>query len=88
MKCPHCHNDLPSRECPECHAQTLLDAPYCAFCGAEASLSGPSSEESQEADIDFSDRLLCSDGTCIGVINENGVCTECGKPYSEEDEHV
>ena len=24
---------------------------------------------------------LCSDGTCIGVINEKGFCKVCGKPY-------
>jgi hypothetical protein len=37
-----------------------------------------------EDEIDFSKRVLCSDGTCIGVINEHGVCSECGKPYTEE----
>ena len=35
-------------------------------------------------EIDFSKRVLCSDGTCIGVINEQGVCNECGKPYKTE----
>jgi hypothetical protein len=37
-------------------------------------------------EIDFSKRVLCSDGTCIGVINEQGVCSECGKPYTEEEQ--
>lgn len=85
MKCPHCDNDLPWRECPACHARTLLEGPYCAFCGAEVTLS-EASEKSREEEIDFSDRILCSDGTCIGVINEDGLCTECGKPYTKEAE--
>jgi len=29
---------------------------------------------------DFSERILCSDGTCTGIINENGFCNICGKP--------
>jgi hypothetical protein len=41
-----------------------------------------STAESGEDAVDFSERTLCSDGTCIGVINEKGVCNECGKPYA------
>jgi hypothetical protein len=29
-------------------------------------------------------RLLCSDGNCIGVINDMGYCKVCGKPYVGE----
>jgi hypothetical protein len=36
----------------------------------------------EEASSDWEDRKLCSDGTCIGVINEKGVCNACGKPYT------
>lgn len=28
----------------------------------------------------FPERVLCSDGNCIGIINERGVCNICGKP--------
>ena len=27
---------------------------------------------------DFEDRLLCSDGGCIGILGPEGCCTECG----------
>jgi hypothetical protein len=40
--------------------------------------------EKEEGGADFSERKLCSDGNCIGVINEQGVCNLCGKPYTEE----
>jgi hypothetical protein len=39
-------------------------------------------EESREKEIDVSERILCSDGNCIGVMNEQGVCNVCGKPYA------
>ena len=32
---------------------------------------------------DVSERVLCNDGSCVGVINEKGVCNICGKPYSK-----
>jgi hypothetical protein len=32
-------------------------------------------------DIDWDNRILCSDGNCIGVIGSDGNCKECGKPY-------
>ena len=32
---------------------------------------------------DWQDRVLCSDGNCIGVIGPDGRCKECGKPYEE-----
>jgi len=30
---------------------------------------------------DFSDRIPCSDESCIGIINEKGICNICGKPF-------
>ena len=34
-----------------------------------------------QKDIDWQNRVLCSDGNCIGVIGSDGCCNECGKPY-------
>lgn len=36
------------------------------------------------ADDDWENRVLCSDGNCIGVIGPDGHCKECGKPYEGE----
>ena len=33
------------------------------------------------ADAEWENRVLCSDGNCIGVIGTNGKCKECGKPH-------
>ena len=40
----------------------------------------PNKNKSQ-ADIDWENRTLCLDETCIGVIGPDGRCKECGKPY-------
>lgn len=32
-----------------------------------------------QADIDWENRTLCSDGSCIGIIGPDGRCKECGK---------
>jgi hypothetical protein len=34
-----------------------------------------------KADVDWDNRVLCSDGNCVGVIGQDGNCKECGKPY-------
>jgi hypothetical protein len=31
-------------------------------------------------DDEWENRVLCSDGACIGVIGPDGKCKECGKP--------
>jgi hypothetical protein len=33
---------------------------------------------------DWQNRILCSDGNCIGIIGPDGRCKECGKPYEGE----
>ena len=34
-----------------------------------------------QSDTDWDNRILCSDGSCIGVIGPDGHCTECGGKY-------
>ena len=47
--------------------------------------SGKSDAETQ-TDLDWDQRTLCSDESCIGVIGPDGRCKECGKPYNGEQE--
>ncbi len=37
-------------------------------------------------DIEWEQRTLCSDESCIGVIGPDGRCKECGLPYKSEDQ--
>jgi predicted amidophosphoribosyltransferase len=76
MECPHCHRTLPSMTCSACGAETPEDSQYCFKCGR------PVVREKEEQEGEgFSERIVCSDGTCIGIINERGVCNICGKSY-------
>ncbi|MBN1932092.1 MAG: hypothetical protein JW786_10850 [Desulfobacterales bacterium] len=47
-------------------------------------------EEKNQTDVDqknddWQNRVLCSDGNCIGVIGSDGRCKECGKPFQEPE---
>ncbi len=80
MICPHCRKELPSVECPNCLARIPEESVYCSSCGARV----PESARLEKEEDPFEDRILCSDGTCIGVIGPDGRCKECGKPYQPE----
>ena len=46
-------------------------------------------EENDSDDVDWQNRILCSDESCIGVIGPDGRCKECGRPHEQpqaEDE--
>jgi hypothetical protein len=53
--------------------QPVLDAPIDA---RDAALAPEASTEDHE----WSRRVLCSDGACVGVIDATGSCTVCGRP--------
>jgi predicted amidophosphoribosyltransferase len=67
-------------KCIKCGEEITKLGPYCYLCGAEIHTE----TETEAKDTDFNNRVLCSDGTCIGVISEQGVCKVCGKPYTPE----
>ena len=37
-----------------------------------------------KSDSEWDQRVLCSDGNCIGIIGADGRCRECGTPYDGE----
>lgn len=76
MLCEKCAGETESVTCAHCGKEVARLGPYCYLCGNE--LTG---RADQQEEGDFSDRILCSDGSCIGVIDEKGFCKECGKPY-------
>jgi hypothetical protein len=80
MKCPHCGGDLEMAVCPECRGETPQDSDYCCRCGVNWA--------ERELPPDLANRVLCPDGTCTGILNEQGVCGVCGRsfPAALEDE--
>ncbi len=93
MRCEKCEQDVETCVCEGCGQTVSRLGPFCYFCGrgfeGQASwngagdTAGPSGGSGAD-EIDFSARVLCSDGACIGVINDRGVCKVCGKPYDPE----
>ncbi|OGP65657.1 MAG: hypothetical protein A2170_07405 [Deltaproteobacteria bacterium RBG_13_53_10] len=71
MKCPNCGESLPSLLCPNCKAEIPDKSHYCCWCGHPIEI-----EEKNE----FQERVPCGDGSCIGTINEEGICTICKRP--------
>jgi hypothetical protein len=41
-------------------------------------------EEKSDLDLEWEQRKLCIDESCIGVIGPDGRCKECGKPYESQ----
>lgn len=81
MECPHCHQEIPGKSCPECGSQVPVESRYCLACGAafgQAEEAGGGAEEG----LDLENRVLCPDGNCTGIIVD-GKCSECGNPYPE-----
>ena len=93
LECPHCGEEFGEKTCPACQRSLPEGSRYCCWCGEELAGGLEDSEEQEvgtseddQDSIDFASRKLCSDGTCIGVIGPDGLCKECGKPYTGEPE--
>jgi hypothetical protein len=87
MNCPHCGREIGEGKCSSCGSRILEESLFRHRCGAkvrETPLSSPSPAPPEDGPVDFSQRVLCSDGNCIGVVNEQGFCKVCGKPYAGE----
>ena len=51
------------------------------FAEADDELESYEEDDEPIDDDEWSNRTLCSDPACIGVIGSDGRCKECGKPY-------
>ncbi|MEN6616394.1 MAG: hypothetical protein ABFD12_07535 [Syntrophorhabdus sp.] len=84
--CEVCAKDIESMQCPQCNEEILRLGRFCYLCGAQLTVETIAGPEPVDTDNDFANRILCSDGSCIGVIDEKGICKVCGKPYTPESE--
>lgn len=83
MECPHCHKEIPGRDCTHCGALIPLKSHYCMHCGINLEEEVGDSI-AQDEEFDLESRVLCPDGTCTGIIID-GQCTECGRLHSESE---
>jgi len=83
MICEKCGSEIESVTCSHCGGVMMKLGPFCYLCGQKCDEADAETTTLHEEGntVDFTERVLCSDGACIGVINEKGVCKECGKPY-------
>jgi hypothetical protein len=85
MICEKCGSETENITCSHCGGVIKKLGPFCYLCGqkcAEAEMVATILPEEGDT-IDFAERVLCSDGACIGIV-EKGVCKVCGKPYTPE----
>ena len=79
-RCKECgkkyEGDLPVQKPSETEDQTEAQEEV------DSSLAKTEIDEVADAPVDdvWENRVLCSDGACIGVIGPDGKCKECGKP--------
>jgi hypothetical protein len=77
--------------CSECgkefkeNTEELPDDPRVQASGDEEEIPDENRKDSRfSTDMDWENRTLCSDESCIGIIGPDGLCTECGKPLPDE----
>jgi hypothetical protein len=69
-----------TKQCPSCAETIKIQALKCRFCGEVFDPGEVASIMANQQKDSFDNRVLCSDGNCIGVIGADGRCKECGKP--------
>lgn len=84
MICEKCAGESQTVQCRHCGAEIVKLGPYCYECGHSLEERSEASPAGGDDDLDLSRRILCSDGACIGVIDEKGICKVCGKAYVPE----
>ena len=83
IKCTECGHEIEGVDCPACGESTPKESVYCINCGKNLQDDTAGDVEDDYEDFDMDDRVLCSDGTCTGIIID-GKCSECGKPPGPE----
>jgi hypothetical protein len=66
-----------------CHEKMSIK---CKHCGEWLKATTVETSEEHLADEEMGrmdDRILCPDESCIGTINSDGICTECGRTPDE-----
>lgn len=69
-------------QCPDCGRDVSTMAKACPNCGHPVELAPPTDETM--AAVALGKRIACPDGSCTGIIKENGQCGTCGLHHAWE----
>jgi hypothetical protein len=73
-----------TKKCPYCAETIRIEAIKCRFCGESFDPNEVAKQVATlKSNTSFENRVLCSDGNCIGVIGPDGRCKVCGA-YSDD----
>jgi hypothetical protein len=74
--------EMDTKKCPFCAELIKREAIKCRYCGE---MFDPADVARQVAEFKNEDspkpRRICTNGNCFGVIGDDGLCKDCGKPY-------
>jgi hypothetical protein len=72
--------DVPQMSHSETGDDTVSETVDSETADSSSATTEMPEEISAPVDDTWENRILCSDGNCIGVIGPDGKCKECGKP--------
>ncbi len=79
-----------TKKCPFCAETIKLEAIKCRFCGEMFDRNEVAKQAKQLAETrkknGLENRILCSDGACIGIIGSDGKCNVCGRSEKIDDQ--
>ena len=80
-RCKECGLSFEGRASEGTEEESAVEEFEAAAAAAEVA---ENEAETSHADLEWEQRKLCIDESCIGVIGPDGRCKECGKPYESE----
>jgi hypothetical protein len=80
-RCKECGLPFEERPSDEIKAEPSIENLKETETEEELEEDAESGEEKSDLDLEWEQRKLCIDESCIGVIGPDGRCKECGKPY-------
>ncbi|MGL4209746.1 MAG: double zinc ribbon domain-containing protein [Candidatus Adiutrix sp.] len=77
LECENCGHKPATTTCSSCKEKVPSWVTFCPHCGQSVKRKPLSALKGDPMSIE--NRRACSDGNCIGILDEGGRCVVCGK---------